>query len=319
MNQKDFANITKIIVVVVIVGIAGYFIINQQRHFLEKNQVTCIPEGGLNYENIYSETPINERLKCCSGLVPQENLGIADAPAVCVKSTSVIPIQVVENNKSAPRQQTTVKVQVVPIETLNQKVKITWNTQPPQNFNPKTALEQIQNFVYAFPGYQYQTLRVEMTDTKTSFTRNSQEREQAKEQGDFIFDIVIHGSLNNVNEEGLRGINESDTYFFNFSFSEKNGTYTLTNKEFTLYALSPETISKAKKIAGVSENLSSVFNVTTGWLKTTSGNFWYSGVKDGIVHINVLELDGSGPELGSKSSKTYYVDIFEERVIKVAQ
>ena len=80
-----------------------------------------------------------------------------------------------------------------------------------------------------------------------------------------------------------------------------------------MYSLSSEIVLKAKKIAGVSENLS---GVTTGWLKNTGGEFWYHGITDGIVYINIIELDGSGPELGIKSSKTYYVDIFDERIIQ---
>ncbi len=278
MNQKGFANIILVVVIVAIIAVGGYFV------FVKKS------------------TPTQ-----------------TTTPAETTQNTnqSPAPTKVVENTKPTPIQQATSKLQIVPIETLNQKVKITWDTQPPQNFNPKTALEQIKNFVYAFPGYQYQTLSVEMTDTKTSFTRNSQEREQAKQKGDFIFDIIIHGSLNKVDEKDLQMMRgASDTYFFNLSFSEKKGTYTLTGKEFTLYALSSEIVSKAKKIAGVSENLS---GATTGWLKSTGGEFWYNGVKDGIVYINLVELDGSRPELGIKSSKTYYVDIFDGRVIKKTQ
>ena len=283
MNQKGFVNIVLVVIIVAIIAVSGYFV------FIKKSKP-------VDEQKISTTTPTE---------TAKQNTNQPPAPT-----------QNVENKKSVPQQQIAAKVQTVPVETLNQKVKIIWDTQPPQNFNQKTALGQIQSFVYAFPGYQYETLSVEMTDTKTSFTRNSQEREQAKQQGDFIFDIIVHGSLEKVDEKDLQMSSGSDTYFFNFSFSEKNGTYALTGKEFTLYALSPETVSKAKKNAGVSENLS---GVTTGWLKTTGGELWYSGVKDGIVYINVVELDGSGPELGIKSSKTYYVDIFEGRVIRKTQ
>ncbi len=87
MNQKRLAVIMVMMGIVAMLGVVAFFIINQQKTASLQNQATCIPEGGLSYENVYSTVPVDQRLKCCSGLVPQEKSGVADEPAICVKPT----------------------------------------------------------------------------------------------------------------------------------------------------------------------------------------------------------------------------------------
>lgn len=46
----------------------------------------CVPEGGLTSQNVYSSTPVEKRIKCCAGLIPQARPGApADSEEICVK------------------------------------------------------------------------------------------------------------------------------------------------------------------------------------------------------------------------------------------
>lgn len=101
---------------------------------IKTENIKCISEGGLNYENVLSSTPINQRLKCCPGLIAQEKPGIADAPAVCVKQTvdigssvkinqtiiineiKITPLEVVEDSR-CPKDVTCVWAGTVKLKT----------------------------------------------------------------------------------------------------------------------------------------------------------------------------------------------------------
>lgn len=69
------------------IGSAGYSWCEAKQKCLRPwEEKCCLAEGELSYENVYSTTPANQRLKCCPGLIPQENNNIADAPAICIKN-----------------------------------------------------------------------------------------------------------------------------------------------------------------------------------------------------------------------------------------
>lgn len=204
----------------------------------------------------------------------------------------------------------TTQIQKVSIETLDQVVTMSRDWQAPKSFNSKSALGKIQKYVYAFPGYKYETLGVEMNDYSDGLI-TSKEIEQTKQQGEFLFNIKVCGSLSKGGLGWSCGGGDKDSYFFTLIYSEKNGTYTLQGGETLILNALPLNIrSKALKIAGVSESPSEM-----GWLRNTGGEFWYPGAKDGIVYIYVMQLDGSGQELAIKSSKTFYVDVFNGRLI----
>lgn len=282
-HREGFAYIALILAAAILVGVYGYIF------FIDKPPSNTEP----------STNPM-----------PMQSTEATTTPSQLRNAT--------DSSESDTHQQIAPKVQTVLPEMLKGEMEVTWNVQPPQGFDPTVALQKVKDYVYAFPGYRYQSLKVEVTDTKVSFTRNSREREEAQQRGDFLFDVVIHGRLSGeLENKNMPAGGPVDSYFFNISFSEKSRTYTLTGKEFTLRALPPELIAKSEMIAKISKDSSSSFEA--GWLKRSGGEFWYEGAKDGTVYITVSELDDSGPELALGSWRTFYIDPFMERVIKTTQ
>jgi hypothetical protein len=68
----------------------------------DSEELGCVPEGEYTDINAFTITPVEERLDCCPGLVAKPNIGIADAPELCVKPSEKMPAEftkVIENHR----------------------------------------------------------------------------------------------------------------------------------------------------------------------------------------------------------------------------
>ena len=242
-----------------------------------------------------------------------------EAPAQ--PSSPLAPAAEVEDQPTATPHPALSKsaAQIVPLSDLRASLVVRWGQALPDRFDLDAALLQVQRLVSAFPGYQYRDIRVEMTDSKTGFSRTSEEVREAGETGDFLFDIVIDARLILDGSEDLSlchvQVFQCDSYFISLSYSPTGNEYRITDAVMSLQALPAEAKEAAVRIAVATTDYPGNGG-SVGWVKMNDGQYWSEGIEEGTVYIHTVEVGESVSELSIKGWQTLYIDVFAAELIR---
>lgn len=195
--------------------------------------------------------------------------------------------------------------QSLSLDQFKQRMHYGWSKPPPTKFDPNVPLGMIQSLVYAFPGYQYHDLTVEVTDGSTVAGRVNGAPQTAK-QPEFIFSVLVKGSLDTASLD-------ADSYAFSFTYSANDDQYTLLAKDFDLKGVPSDIESMARQIS--SSTIGKHEILSAGWIKESGGHFSYPGATDGTIYLVTKPFDLSGPELSlpvpENSLMIFYVDVLK--------